>query len=74
MMVTGTAAASCTPPRYAPVPSVEPLSMTINSHGGRVWFLSALMHWRLNSSWFQQGMIIDASLLTDLRFIAVTHH
>jgi hypothetical protein len=32
------------------VPSVEPLSMTINSHGGRVWFLSALMHCQVHSS------------------------
>src|SRR5271156_3842262 len=71
--VTGTAAASCTPLRYAPVPSFDPLSIAISSQGSRVWHFSAAMHCRVYSSWFQQGTIIDASPPAALRFMAVTH-
>ena len=51
MTVTGTLAMSLTPARYSGVPSVDPLSTTISSHGRRVWLLSAARHCRVNSSW-----------------------
>ena len=47
--------------------------MTISSHGGRVWFLSAATHCRVNSRSFQQGTIIDVRPRIVLVFMAGPH-
>src|ERR1700679_2155450 len=52
---------SRTPARYAAVPSLEPLSITISSHAGRVCSLSEARHCCVNSSWPQQGIMMDVS-------------
>ena len=59
MTVTGTVAASRTPSRYSPVPSVEPLSTTISSQAGRVWRNNAWRQIWVNARWFQQGTMIE---------------
>src|SRR5438132_1186640 len=48
------------PAKYPAVPSTEPLSMTISSQGDLVCRRRDEAHWRLNSSWFQQGTITEA--------------
>ena len=32
------------------------------------------MHWRVNSSWFQQGMMIEAAPGVELVFMIAAHH
>ncbi len=58
------------PAKYVAVPSVDPLSMTINSHAGRVCSLRAAKHCCVNSSWPQHGIMMEVRLRSTLSLMA----